>query len=197
MEQDARTRWEQRYASGDYVARREPSPFLLAWLDHIPVGRALDVATGTGRNALPLAEAGFEVDAVDISATAIEQARHDAERRGLEVTWVVGDLSTDPLPGDDYDLITVLRYRDPDLWPRLKAALAPNGWILIEHHLQTHRSDVGGPRDNAFRLAPGELRTAFGDLRIVHDTETVEPNDRGERPFVISRFVACAGDPGW
>jgi SAM-dependent methyltransferase len=196
VSQEERHRWDRRYAVGEYVPRAHPTPFLLEWLDRIPVGRALDVATGTGRNALALADAGYEVDAVDISAVAIDRARADGQRRGLEVNWVVADLDTEALPGDGYDLITVLRYRNLDLWPRLASAMAPDGWILIEHHLRTYRPGVVGPSD-AFRLAPGELLEAFGDLRVVHYSESVEPTDDGEALFVIARFAACAGDPGW
>jgi protein-L-isoaspartate O-methyltransferase len=197
VSQDERSRWDRRYATGEYEPRTRPAPFLLGWLDRLPVGRALDVATGTGRNALALAEAGFEVDAVDISAVAIDRARAEAEQRGLAVRWHVADLDTGTLPGAGYDLITVVRYRNRELWPRLVAALSPGGWILVEHHLQTSRADVVGPSDAAFRLAPGELLEAFGDLRIVLYTEQVEPTDDGEGTFVIARLVACAGDPGW
>jgi protein-L-isoaspartate O-methyltransferase len=197
VSEQERTRWDHRYAAGEYVPRSDPTPFLLEWLDRIPPGRALDIATGTGRNALALAEAGSDVDAVDISTVAIDRARAEAERRGLQVNWVVADLDTDVLPGDGYDLITVLRYRNPALWPRLKAALAPDGWILVEHHLRTTRVDASGPSDDAFRLAPGELLDAFGALRIVHYSEAVEPADDGGAVFVIARMVACAGEPGW
>jgi tellurite methyltransferase len=196
VSEEERTRWDRRYATGGYLPRTHPSPFLLGWLDRIPVGRALDIATGTGRHALALAEAGYAVDAVDISAVAIERARLEGARRGLEVDWVVADLGEAALPDDGYDLITVLRYRDPDLWPRLVSALAPEGWVLVEHHLRTHREDVVGPSD-VFRLAPGELLTAFGELRVVHYSETVEPTDDGDGLFVIARLVGCAGDPGW
>jgi len=196
MSQDERERWDRRYAQGEYVARTQPTPFLDEWLDRIPVGRALDVATGTGRNALHLAEAGYEVDAIDISAVAVGRAREEAARRGLEVNWVVADLDEDPLPGRDYDLVTVLRYRNPALWPRLVQALAPDGWVVIEHHLRTHL-DVEGPDSPEFRLEPGELLRAFGDLRIVHYSEQVEPADRPDTRFAIARLVACAGDPGW
>jgi tellurite methyltransferase len=197
VSEDERTRWDRRYATGEYVARTDPSPFLLDWLDRIPVGRALDVATGAGRNALALADAGYEVDAVDVSEVAIDRARAEGERRGLEVNWVVDDLDTGALPGDGYDLVAVLRYRNPALWSRLASALAADGWIVVEHHLRTWREDVVGPSDAAFRLAPGELIEVFGDLRIVHYSEAVEPTDDGASLFVIARLVACAGDPGW
>ncbi|MDX1660137.1 MAG: class I SAM-dependent methyltransferase [Nitriliruptorales bacterium] len=203
MSRDERERWDHRYASGDYTPRTQPTPFLVDWLDRILAARtgdrrALDVATGTGRNALAMAEAGFEVDAIDVSEVALDRARAEAERRGLEVNWVVGDLDDGALPHDSYDLITVIRYRNPDLWPRLRAALAPDGWILVEHHLRTDREDVAGPGDDRFRLEPGELLEVFADLRVVHYSESVEPADMGDGPlFVIARFVACAGDPGW
>lgn len=196
MSEDERERWDRRYAEGDYAPRDEPTPFVLEWLPHIPGGRALDVATGTGRNALHLAAAGFDVDAVDISAVAVDRGREQARRRGLEVNWVVTDLDHEPLPRDDYDLITVVRYRNPELWPRLQDALAPDGWILIEHHLRTPL-DVGGPGDATFRLEPGELLAAFGDLRVLHYSEQVEPSDDGSERFAIGRLAACAGDLGW
>lgn len=197
MSTEDQTRWNRRYGSGDYVPRDEPTPFLLRWLDHVPRGPALDVASGTGRNALALAAAGFEVDAVDISTVALERARSAAAGRGLDVNWVVADLDAAPLPRRHYALVAVLRYRDPALWPRLVAALAPDGWIVVEHHLRTDRDDVRGPRHDAFRLAPGELLRAFGGLRIVHYSEGVEPADRGDGRYCIARLAACAGDPGW
>lgn len=197
MSRNERTRWDERYASGSYLPRTAPTPLLVAWLDRLPRGRALDVATGAGRNAMALAEAGFAVDAVDISAVALERAAAEAKRRDLTVRFVTADLDTDPLPGDGYDLITVLRYRNETLWPRLADALAPDGWIVVEHHLRTTLPDAGGPGDPAFRLRPGELLEAFGHLRVVHHSEQVEPDDAGDGRFVIARLVACNGDPGW
>lgn len=197
MSEDERARWDRRYAEGDYVPRAAPTPFLLQWLPHVPVGRALDVATGTGRNALHLAVAGFDVDAVDISPVALERARAEAERRALRVRWAVADLDHDPLPRDGYALINVARYRNRALWPRLAAALAPDGWIVVEHHLRTERTDAGGPSDPAFRLEPGELLGAFGHLRVVHYSEAVESDDDGTGVYVLGRLAACAGDPGW
>ncbi len=199
MTQAERDRWDQRYAEGDYEPRAHPTPFLEDWLDRIPAGQGLDLATGTGRNALRLAEAGFRVTAVDVSSVAIDRARAEAERRGLEVDWRTADLDDLDLEGGAYDLITVIRYRNPDLWPRLIPALAPNGWVLVEHHLRSS-ADVGGPHDPAFRLEPGELLHAFGALRIVHYSEALEPADHPQaegRTFAIARLVACKGDPGW
>lgn len=168
------------------------------WSQHVRRGRALDLATGTGRTALHLAAAGFEVTAVDGSEVALDTARATAAERGLVVDWRLGDLDDVDL-GGPWDLVTVIRYRNPDLWPRIAAALAPDGWVLVEHHLRTPL-EVGGPSRDDVRLAPQELLEAFGHLRVVHYEEVLETSDHPARPdtrFVTARIAAVNGDPGY
>jgi SAM-dependent methyltransferase len=196
MSEDERRAWDDRYGSGEYQPRPAPGPFLEAWIDRFPAGRALDVACGAGRHALRLAEAGYQVDAIDVSAVAIEMGREEAERRGLEVNWVVADLDDFPLAADTYDVIIVIRYVNPRLWPRLLDALAPDGWLLVEHHLRT-TADVDGPGSPEFRLDPQELIEAFGSLRILFYEEALVPSDRPGSQFALARLVATAGRPDW
>lgn len=193
---DERTAWNRRYAEGDYVPRSAPAPFLEEWLDRIPPGRALDVACGTGRNALRLAEAGFDVDAVDISEVAIDRAAATARERGLPVRWHVAAIDDFAIAEGAFRLITVIRYRNPRLWSRLIDGLAPDGWVLVEHHLKT-RLDVAGPSTPEFRLDPGELLAAFGSLRIISYDERVEQADLDSGRYALARMVACKGDPGF
>lgn len=196
VSEDERADWDRRYAEGDYQPRKEPSPLLEEWLGSIPVGRALDVACGAGRNALRLAEAGFDTEGIDISGVAIERARREARRRGLSVAWRVADLDEAEIAPAAYDLVTVFRYVNRPLWPRLRSALAPDGWIIIEHHLQTEL-EVGGPSTPEFRLAPQELLEAFAALRIISYSELLEPGDQAGSTFALVRLVACNGNPGW
>ena len=193
---DERQAWNRRYAEGDYVPRDHPAPLLEKWIEALPRGRALDIACGTGRNALYLAEHGYVVDAVDISEVAIERARTEATKRKVEVSWHIASLDDFEIPTENYQVITVFRYRNPALWPRLLAGLAENGWLLVEHHLKSSL-DVGGPSTPEFRLDPQELLQAFGSLRIVQYTETVEAADLDHGVYVIARLVACKGDPGF
>lgn len=195
MGRDEQRRWDERYATGDYRPRAEPSPFVVAAATRIPRGTALVLACGTGRNALYLAEVGFEVEAVDISKVAIDRARSEAERRGLSVTWHVADLDALELPEDTFDLVTMVRYVNRSLWPRAVAALTADGWLLSEQHLDTYRP-VLGPT-GAFRVTPGELLRAFADLRIVEYWEGVERADRDGAEAVLARVLACKGDPGF
>ena len=72
MSERERIDWAERWAGGDYRGRNAPSALIVAWADRLPKGRALDLACGSGRNALYLAERRFEVDAMDIAEPALK-----------------------------------------------------------------------------------------------------------------------------
>ncbi len=55
--------------------------------------RALDLGCGAGANAIYLAQQGFAVTGVDFAAAAIEKARERAEMAGVEVAFIVDDLT--------------------------------------------------------------------------------------------------------
>ncbi len=86
-------RWEARYRQGEHLTGEGAFLPELATLDRdfaealdrfgVRRGRLLEIGTGVGRQAICYARAGFEVTAVDVSATAIEQARRHAEMAGL------------------------------------------------------------------------------------------------------------------
>jgi len=196
VSEDERQNWDSRYASGDYEPRPNSGPFLEAWVDQLPPGRALDIACGAGRHAMRLAEKDLRVDAVDVSAVAIDMAATEAKRRGLEVNWVAADLDDHELPTGAYNVITVIRYVNRELWPRLIEALAPGGWLLVEHHMKT-TADVDGPGSPEFRLEPQELLEAFGSLRILFYEELLTDGDRLGRRHALQRLVAVKDGPGW
>ncbi|URN11947.1 class I SAM-dependent methyltransferase [Streptomyces radiopugnans] len=102
---------------GFYADRSKPVPFfaakpdesLVSYLDRglVVPGRALDLGCGPGRNAVHLASAGFEVDAVDLSPQALAWAEERAREAGAGIRFHLGDafaLAEDELRGP-YDLI--------------------------------------------------------------------------------------------
>ena len=117
MEKNDRERRDRKYATGK--GSREPAAFLrqIIEADSGPItpGRALDVATGTGRNALYLAARGFQVDAVDVSKAALEQARAEAAKRGLTVNFTQTDLAEATFPPAVYGLIVNFNFLDRSL----------------------------------------------------------------------------------
>lgn len=134
--------WEERYRGHAAHGRHDPSPQLVAEVEHLPTGVALDAGCGEGRNALWLAGRGWRVTAVDVSATALGRARNAAEELGADVVarvaWVEADLTTwAPTPGA-FDLVTA-HYVHPsgsrrELLDRLADGVAPGGMLLVVDH---------------------------------------------------------------
>jgi len=163
-----RIKWEARYRAGDRPHDGPPSPLLRRWLPRAARGRALDVATGLGRNAIHLARAGYQVDAVDISPTALREAARRARREGLRgIRWIAADLDRWRPSRGRYDLIVNAFFLDRRLFRLLRAALRPGGVLIVETHLDTEEAD-GGPPGRSWRLRPGELRRLWGDWQILY-----------------------------
>lgn len=72
----------------------EPQPAIAGLIDSgLLHGRVLDAGCGVGETAMDLACRGFRVVGLDSSPVAIGQARSEAERRGLDVTFTVADIT--------------------------------------------------------------------------------------------------------
>ena len=150
------------------------------WLPKLPVGRALDVACGAGRNSILLAQAGYLVDAIDISSEGLNLARQNAENQGLSINWIEHDLDQ-PYPFDtDYDLIIVMWFVNLGLLSRLCGCMAPGGYLLCEEHLITDQKVIG-PTSPNYRVAPGELCEAVSGVDVLLCEESIELNSEGEK----------------
>ncbi len=190
-----RDKWERRYAEGSYTPRTHPTPLLEEWLARLPRGRALDMACGAGRNALHLAAAGYQVDAMDISTVALARGAARAAELGVEVNWINVDLDNAELSPDSYDLVVVARYVNRALTNALMASLREGGHLVYEQHFLTER-EVDGPRSQSFRLRPNELLEMFRDLRVLYYREGLMA-DRDGRTMALAQLVACKGSPGF
>ncbi|WP_435075235.1 class I SAM-dependent methyltransferase [Halorubrum sp. HHNYT27] len=176
------TDWDERFASGDYPREPEPSPVLRAYEASIPDGRALDVAAGTGRNAVFLAEAGYSVDALDASREGLRVTVERAEEMGIgdRVEPILGDVSTYGFPSEAYELITMSFFHTLDRFSDLTEALVPGGYLFVEGHLRSAAPTPSGPSDDRYRFAANELLRAGLGLTVLYYDETTEerPNDR-------------------
>lgn len=166
-----RIKWDEKYRAGAYAGRDHPTRLLVEWVPQVNRGRALDVACGAGRNSLFLAANDFGVDAVEISAVGLERARKSAEARGVCVHWIEADLETgaeSTLPSGPYDLIVMVRYVNPSLYPLLLKRLADGGIFLCEEHLASEE-EVIGPANPAYRLSPDELHRSVTTVATPDD----------------------------
>ena len=108
----------------------EPAQFLVQNIDPLPKGRALDVATGSGRNAIYLAKMGFKVEGVDLSPEAMNIALESALKAGVTIRTQVADLKGDYyIKKDAYDVIICFNYLQRSLRPQIKDGLRRGGGI--------------------------------------------------------------------
>lgn len=184
-----RVHWDARYREHQ---PRPPSALLGRWLPRLaPTGdraRALDVACGTGRNALLLAQHGWRVLGVDISPVALGIAQQEARAQGVDLNLVALNLDQWTLPHAHFDLICVFRFLDRSLCAPLAAALKPGGTLIYETFTITQRAYEGGPRADAFLLQPGELPMLFPALAVLEYTEGIVDEDG--RPRALAGLVA-------
>lgn len=162
--------WDERYRSREFVEDFEaaPTPLVSEAAKQLPPGRALDLACGTGRNALWLARHGWSTMAVDGSEAAIRSLQTKADQLGVEVETRVVDLTKAEFPFDDsrWDLVLICYYLQRDLLEAAKQAVAPGGQLIAIVHISEP-----GERSSPHRLAPGELASYFRDWPILHSYE--------------------------
>ncbi len=137
--------------------------------------RAVDLASGTGRDAVYLALRGLTVEAVDILPDALERARDLATQYGAELRTRMIDLETNGFPdSDSYDLVIVFNYLHRALFDDIRRAVRPGGFVIIETFLVAQRERYGKPARDAHLLQPGELSQRFSDWRAMryHEGES-------------------------
>lgn len=182
-----RTRWESHYSSGGEDQLRPPSALLARHLPTLPRGRALDVACGGGRHALPLARNGFAVDAIDVAFAALARLRDAARADHLAISPLQADLEHYRLPTARYAVIVNVRYLQRTLYAPIRRALVPGGVVVFETFLR-EQAQLGHPKNRAFLLEPGELRANFTDFEVIEDTEGLVETESGHA--YLARLVA-------
>ncbi|MDP9843512.1 class I SAM-dependent methyltransferase [Streptosporangium lutulentum] len=144
--------WDEMYRSHDQVFSGNPNGVLVAEVNDLPPGLALDVGCGEGVDALWLARRGWQVTAVDVSETALQRAAAaDTDIKG-RVAWARADLTTTPPPADAFDLVSIhyfpLRRQPGHAALRgLVDAVAPGGTLLFATHAL---SDLASRQEDGF-----------------------------------------------
>lgn len=189
--------WNRRYAQAELVWSVEPNRFLVAEVEGLPPGRALDLACGEGRNALWLAALGWRVTAVDFSETALAKARRLAAARGLEVEWVEADVCEWKPPAAAFDLVAAVYLQLPPrdrarAHERARRAVAPGGTVVvIAHHASNLAEGYGGPRDPAVLYDEEDVAGDLRGLRVVRAGRVRRPvtSPEGEEAVALDLLV--------
>lgn len=173
-------------------------PYLLQVLaESAPGRRVLELGCGTGRRALALAAAGYEVTALDPGARGLAEARRAAEQAGVEVRWERAELWTDAgWPVEAVDAALCLRWpaaapeeEQRRLLRRIRAHLVDGGLLLIGH----------APGEAAGRGDPPEDDTpAAARRRRLRELEVRSRSTAGLMALVrLSGFGVERTDAGW
>lgn len=162
--------WDKRYQEKKLVWSAGPNQFVHKEVSDMKPGRVLDVACGEGRNALWMAELGWQVTALDYSPVAIEKARARAAEVGLDIDWRVADATTG-IEGE-YDLVLFIYLHLPEAQTRASLnlaieSLAPGGTVLIVGHDRRNIEEgIGGPQDPNILFGPQDLTAMMPGLTI-------------------------------
>jgi tellurite methyltransferase len=177
--------WEKMYRSGDRGSEDAPTILLVEIAEKLPPGTAIDLACGTGRNALYLAERGWTVTAVDGSEKAVEVVQMRSAARGLQVQTKVADLTAPnfTMPAGSFDLILIAYYLQRDLFAKVKTAVRPGGVVVAIAH-----TPEPGERWSEKRAAPGELRGFFNGWEVLWEYEGPSRDPAHRRP--VAEIVA-------
>lgn len=181
--ESTKARWNERYDRDMYIYGKAPAAFLKQKIGRLKKGKVLVLAMGEGRNAVYLAQNGFDVTGVDISEVAIQKCNKLAKERNTTVNAVVADLTDYDMGEAQFDLITNFYYYAPSIFPQVIDALKPGGIFILEQfsidHLKYRETSGFGPRNPDYLIKPNELLEYFKSLRVLYYEDTVVELDEG------------------
>lgn len=189
MNRERRANWEERHRE---AMPGDAEPSVIELLPLLPRGSALDVAAGTGRNAIALARGGCQVIAADFSVTGMRKLAEIARRENLAISPVVADLEDSfPFRPNSFDVILNVSYLDRALVTALKGALRPHGMLLFDTFLIDEADEAGHGhlRNHHFTLEHHELRALVANLELVRYREGLVVYPNGKRAWRASALA--------
>lgn len=164
-------KWDERYDTEEFVFGTEPNDFLYEIAHHLPTqGRALDLATGEGRNGVFLAKRGLEVCGIDMSAVGLAKAQKLAAQHNVPFTALLCDIEEYDFPTEHYAVISSVfcHFAEParsEVYRRAADALVPGGWFVgVFYHPDQIVFGTGGPSDPAMLGTLRDMLDVLGGL---------------------------------
>ena len=166
--------WDQRYSSDGYAYGTKPNDFLMEMSDRLPAGKVLCLAEGEGRNAVWLAEQGYQVTAVDASEVGLKKARQLAEMRGVHIITVHADLADFEIEPEYWDVIvSIFCHLPPELRRKVHhecvQGLRPDGLMLVEAYTPAQLEyKTGGPPSSVMMMDKTSISAELVGLEFIH-----------------------------
>lgn len=165
----------------------KPAQFLVENVNLLPKGQVLDVAMGTGANAVYLARMGFEVEGVDISAEAVNTALELARKSGVNLKARLADLESNyRIRKSSYDVIICFKYLQRSLIQQLKDGLRTGGMVVYETFI-VDQARFGKPKNPDHLLKHNELLDLFRDFRCLRYREGIFENRKAIASIIAEK----------
>lgn len=170
-----------------------PSPLVKEFVEQLdfdpkaikPRSTALDLGCGGGRDSVFLARHGWQVTGIDQEVRVLKRAKQLATKSGASVKFKCCDLKKSGcFPEGKFDLVTVVRYLNRDLFRQIDATIAPGGYLVYQT-FSCGAEAFGSPKNPNFILQVGELSEVFSDYRII-----IDRIDKLEDGRPIASFIA-------
>lgn len=160
--------WDSRYAEEKQLWSGAPNGALVAEVAELTPGRVLDVGCGEGADAVWLAQAGWNVTALEVSGVALKRAAQHARDAGVSIRWVHAELAEAALSPRSFDLVSaqypaLLRTPDAAAERAMLAAVAPGGVLLLVHHVGMESHEPHGGFDPTDYVWPSMIAALLTD----------------------------------
>lgn len=193
-----RTRVRWNYILTDSVARartlnEKPNALLVETVKGLKPGTALDADMGEGRNAIYLAQQGWQITGVDVAEKALAYAQARAGKLGVKITTEVADMAKYDWGTNKWDLIVLSYAGGRDYAARVQKALKPGGIVVLEafHMEATQKIQVVGGDYRVF-FNTDELKKLYGNvgLKIIRYEEPIGTADFTKQQLRLVQLVA-------
>lgn len=168
-------RWNHVYSSPEPFFNTNPNSFLVEVVRNRRPGQALDLGMGQGRNALFLAQQGWDVTGVDISDVGLERAREQAGKMGVKLHAVLRDADDFDFGKDRWDLVALIYFPPRPYVRRIRDSLKTGGIVVVEcfHRETAKKRRIGA----GVVFDSNELPKLFKDFHILRYEEASAPAD--------------------
>lgn len=194
------TKWDERYQTEEYIFGTQPNEFIARIRPYLPTcGRALDLATGEGRNGIFLARHGLETEGVDMSEVGLAKARKLAQQYHVPFTTRLADIARMPMPKQHYAVISLVfcHFMEPErtrIMQRIVNALQPGGLFAgVFYHPEQIRFGTGGPSNVEMLGTLPAMQQALSGLDWLIAEHSQREMNEGNRHIGPSSVICLLG----
>ena len=182
-------RWDRRYERKEHGSDLTPDPLLIEY-SHLfyKTQTVVDLACGTGRNAIHLAKLGCFSVALDVSPVALRNCLKHAAGAKVEIHPVIADLNAYRFSAETVDAVICFNYLNRKLASNMQQALKPGGLLMMRTFNENFL--LANPNFNSnYVLAPGDLSKMFPSLTAISKRDDCQPQ-AGTKSHLVARKPA-------